>query len=324
MQLTPAQVEVAERRDGALCVVGGYGTGKTTALVARWRSLAAEHGPGRVAVIVRRASVVDDVRRRMLIAAVPTSRGPLVVTTFLGLALDLLRRHGPHGERLRLLAGDAQRALISQVLAEDQADPASLKQRWPSLHPFVVRRAFAPQLARAVLAYQASFLGLEELRTHAEAAGVAERWEELASFTDRYLSALDERGAVDPAGAVVRAALLLRDPAIAAAAQSRFAEVLVDDFETATFATNRFLNALAGVASRVAVAVTGNPDGPKGAGLPRPTTRRSSRSTDSTRPASRLRPGWSSVATRRWRPRPSRVNWLRPTITPRWTGPTWQ
>lgn len=108
-------------------------------------------------------------------------------------------------------------------------------------------------LAEAVCHYQASFLGREELRTHAHAAGVYDLWETVADAAEDYL-APDE---ADWASVLVRASLLLRDEAVLAAERGRFSHVLVDDFEAASFATNRLLTQLVGYGGPVVVA--GNP-----------------------------------------------------------------
>lgn len=121
----------------------------------------------------------------------------------------------------------------------------------------VVDRLGDPCVAEAVCHYQASFLGREELRTHADAAGVYGQWEGLADRADAYLADCERRGEADWAGVLVRASLLLRDPAVLEAERARFSYILVDDFESASFASNRLLTQLAGFGGKVAVA--GNP-----------------------------------------------------------------
>jgi hypothetical protein len=115
-----------------------------------------------------------------------------------------------------------------------------------------------PELADTICHYQASFLGLEELRTHADAAGQAERWEAMADAATQYLANLDQRHEADWAGLLVRASLLLRNDDVLAAERARFDHIVVDDFESASFATNRLLTQLAGRGGNVTVA--GNPD----------------------------------------------------------------
>lgn len=106
-----------------------------------------------------------------------------------------------------------------------------------------------PHMAEAICHYQASFLGLEELRTHADAAGCLDQWEEVAAAAV---------GVTTWASVLVDASLKLRDEAVLESVRSRFDAVLVDDFEAASFATNRLLSQLAGYGGPVAVA--GNPD----------------------------------------------------------------
>lgn len=147
-------------------------------------------------------------------------------TTFWRLACDILARHD---RPVRILSTEEQRAHVGDT-----------------------------EMADTICHYQASFLGLEELRTHAQAAGVADRWEHVGRRTEQYLAELGERGEVDWAGVLVRASLLLRDEDVLAAERAHFDVVLVDDFESASFVTNRLLTQLVGRGGDVVVA--GNPD----------------------------------------------------------------
>jgi hypothetical protein len=109
-----------------------------------------------------------------------------------------------------------------------------------------------------VIAFQASFLGDEELRVHCDAAGCLSLAEELITATRRHLDDLARRGLVDDGGALVQASMLLRDPDVLAAEQERFDELLVDDAQLLSFAGNRLLTQLAGPAGPIVLA--GNPD----------------------------------------------------------------
>jgi len=152
--------------------------------------------------------------------------------TFWDLAVDIISRHR---EPVRLLTTPEQHAIVASLQGRPE-----------------------PEVADAVAHYQASFLGVEELRTHADAAGVGGPWEELATFADVYLDHLREQGLVDWGGALVQASLVLRDDEVAAAERGRFDRVLVDDYEAASFATQRLLAQLTGRGGHVTVA--GNPD----------------------------------------------------------------
>lgn len=149
-------------------------------------------------------------------------------TTFWRLAADIVARHD---RPVRILSTEEHRALVGDIEAAD-----------------------------TMCHYRASFLGLEELRTHAHAAGVAETWERLGQLSEEHAADMAGRGESDWAGVLVRASLLLRDDAVLAAERDRFDLVIVDDFESASFATNRLLTQLVGRGGDVVVA--GNVDNP--------------------------------------------------------------
>lgn len=152
-------------------------------------------------------------------------------------AVDVLRRHG---HDVSLVSDADQMALLAPMLDGTTDAPAS-------------------DVARTLTAYQASFLGDEELRVHADAAGSLASAEVLIELTQRYLAAMRERGAVDRGGALVQASLALRDEAVLQAERDRFDELLIDDFQLATFGTNRLVSQLVGPAD-VPVTVAGNED----------------------------------------------------------------
>lgn len=226
-ELDDAQRAIVDHGDGPARVVAGFGTGATTALTERARRLRRD---GRNVLVTRPPDLASTV------------------------ALDVIARHD---RPRRLLSRSEQATRVARSLAsEGEAD-------WPSLHGELHHPAFATEVASTVLRYQASFLGREELLVHADAAGEVERWEELAAFTERYLAALDAAGEVDDAGALVGASLLLRDPAVLAAERALLDDIIVDDFQLATFATVRLLTQLAGADGNLVVA--GNPDAAVGA-----------------------------------------------------------
>lgn len=236
MRLTPAQRRVVDLPPQPARVTGGFGSGRTSALAARAVRWAAAGEP--VLAVCRTTAAA----RRF--EAVAQEAPGLTTTTFVDLALDVVHRHdGPVG----LVDGEGQRRIVG-ILLEDG---------WPEAGIDATDPLFIAEVASMVCHYQASFLGAEELRVHADAAGELDRWDALASFTDAYVAELRELKVVDWAGALVRAAMLLRDPAVAAAERERAPHVVVDDFEAASFATARLLTLLCGRLHDVVVA--GNP-----------------------------------------------------------------
>jgi superfamily I DNA/RNA helicase len=221
VNLSGGQSAVVKHGDGPARVTGAFGTGKTAALRERAKRLTAE-----------------DLR-------------PLLVNhrEVTALAAQIV---GRHGDSVRVIDGDEQRQVVVELLGNEGAS------EWPTLHDSLGDRAFAAELATTVLAYEGSFLGVEELRVHSEAVGGLDRWEELAAFTERYQAVLAERGQADSAAVVVTASLLLRDPLVCAIERERFDALMVDDYQLATFATARLITQLAGQGGNLVVA--GNAD----------------------------------------------------------------
>jgi hypothetical protein len=199
-----------EHGAGPLRVLGGFGSGISTALEARAERLRAEG------------------RRSLLLSH---SRSQLV-----DLAVEILRRRG--GRRVELVPSPSVLAALVSRVAPEGVD--------------------RHEAAATVVAFQASFLGDEELRVHADAAGCLAAAEGVIATTARHRAVLAGSGLVDHGGAVVEASLLLRDPEVLAAEQARFDELLVDDFQLASFATNRLLSQLAGPGGPLVVG--GNPE----------------------------------------------------------------
>ena len=210
-QLTDGQRAVVdhEATAGPCRVVGGFGSGLTTALAARAHRLRQQ---GRRPLLLGTADVVD-------------------------FAIRVLNRH--RDRSVSLLAGAEQIAVVAELV-----DPPL--------------RAHVADAAAALVGYQASFLGDEELRVHADAAGMLPAAEALIELAARYQRALASRDRVDAGGALVSASLLLRDPAVLDDERSRFDELLLDDFQLASFGINRLVSQLVGHGGPVTVA--GNPD----------------------------------------------------------------
>lgn len=207
-------------------VLGPALTGKTTALRARFQQAVGEPGTALCASPAAAAAFDAD------------------ATTFERLAAAIVARHA---QPLDVLSPAAAAEVVEALLADEG------KPEWPTLAGELDDPAFAAEVATTVCRYQASFLGDEELFTHADAAGELDRWEELARFTVRYLDALAARGAADWAGVLVQASLLLRRHEVAAAERLR-GPVVVDDWQRATFALHRLLSQLTGPGADVVVA----------------------------------------------------------------------
>lgn len=242
VDLTAEQLAAVEAEPGPVRIVGGFSSGKTTALKARADRLAAEADSRRVLVLTRSRTTAQ----RLHIEAAPG----VDVATFVDHAMAILTNH--HGP-IRLVERPEQQAVVEGLLTVEG------RLEWPTLHEYLHHVAFADEVADTVLKYQAARLTAEELDLQAAAANAAAAWHELNAFSERYIDALANRRAVDTAGALVQASLLLEDDTVRADERARYAAILVDDYELATIGANRLLLQLAGHGGNITV--TGNFDG---------------------------------------------------------------
>ena len=230
MQLTATQRRVVDHDAGRMRVRGAAGTGKTSALVARYIRLTENIDASRLLVVCRDRAAAIAFRDAVL----PDLTGgfdALPITTIHGVAYDLVARH--QGS-VRLLVGAEQRALVRELIdGEGEAE-------WPTLHPLLGRNAFVDEVSEAVLAYQGAL---------AHGAVIDDpRWRELAAFADRYLDVLDGRGCTDAAGLLVRA--------LASPAPDRFHHLLVDDHDPTRPVAVRLIEHIAADAQSLCAAGT--------------------------------------------------------------------
>jgi len=220
VELTAAQRHIVEHGGGALRIRGGPGSGKTTALVARYlRLVAAGQRPSSVLVVCHDRAAATRFRDKVL----PHLSGgfdALPFTTWFGVAFDLVTRsRGP----VRLLATSEQRALVRRLLAAESPGD------WPELGHLLRRPVFAGEVAAALL--------------DEEPGACAE----LDRFAQRYRATLEERGQVDRTGLLGAAADL------AVAESGRYSSILVDDHDAGARPQHRLLAVVGGDGNGVAV-----------------------------------------------------------------------
>ncbi|MGI8777208.1 MAG: PD-(D/E)XK nuclease family protein [Acidimicrobiales bacterium] len=243
LRLTAEQQAIVDSDAPVVHAVGTSGTGKTVSLVALYLRLVTHEPASSVLVLCASRGGAG----RFVDAVLPHLAGgfdALPVTTVWGLAFDLLARDG---DAPVLLTGADQREEVARLLAAD--GPA----RWPSAANLVGRRAFAAEVAGAVVDLESSFLGDDEVLARAEALGQGGRWADLVAFAARYRASLAEQGLVDAAGLLVAAARLLDRPDHGPN-DRRFSHVLVDDAHLGVAATGHLVRRLAEQGARVTVA----------------------------------------------------------------------
>jgi len=191
----------AETVDGPLLIVAGPGTGKTRTLTHRIAHLVAERGAAPencLAVTFSRRAAAEMEER--LAGLLPESSGRVLVATFHGLGLTMLREQG--GPELRV-ATPVERTEIARELFN--LSPSKAERLLEEIGRVRCRRAVDPDL---------------------------EISPELAGRTAIYEQALERRALVDFDDLLLRPLALLRDrPDLAAAYRARFRWISIDEYQ---------------------------------------------------------------------------------------------
>ncbi|MET8507562.1 UvrD-helicase domain-containing protein [Streptomyces sp. NPDC004787] len=259
--LDASQRAVVEHTDGALLVLAGPGTGKTTTLVeAVAARVEAGADPERLLVLTFSRKAAVELRDRM--AARLGGRRPPQATTFHSYCYALVRAHQDadlFAEPLRLLSGPEQDLAVRELLA-GQIDLARLglgHVRWPDeLRACLTTRGFADEV-RAVIARSRELgLGPEALGAFARRVGRPD-WGAAAGFLAEYLDVMDLQGVLDYTELVHRAVLLTESAA--PGTLPGYDAVFVDEYQDTDPAQVRLLRGLTAGTAATVVAF-GDPD----------------------------------------------------------------
>ena len=193
-------------------LLGPTGSGKTLALLNRALRLA-HRGEATLFVVAPPAA---QPLRSLVVRGRRLGDGEISVHTWASLAAMIYVSSG--GKR-RILDRVTEEALLCDMVAV-AADPS-----------------LAKRITAARRAYVESWLGFEELATHADAAEVADRWAFLNSVTEQFAGLCRARELIDQSTLMIEATHALR--ADAKGWQTRFPHVVLDDFESTTFAQYR-------------------------------------------------------------------------------------
>jgi len=235
--LNPAQ-RLAATTPAPLLVLAGAGSGKTETLIRRVANLILTgEVPERLLCITFTAKAANEMRNRL--AARLGERTPRWIGTFHAVMARLLIEDGtgvpglPRG--FAILGQRDARALLMQVAGVRDAKAAGLLLEAVSLlkNGLVTDPRHLPRSA-AVLRFES-----EELAR-------------AATVLPAYQAALSQRQALDFDDLIARPVMAMRaDPALANRWSSRWAEILVDEYQDTNHAQHALVRLLAGTAGRV-------------------------------------------------------------------------
>lgn len=224
--MTPAFTRVVEHRSGPLLVLGGPGTGKTTALVEAAARHIIEARPGRPLVLSFSRRAAQSMSARIAARVGGVVESPLAMTVH-SFCLGVARRFMPVGEvgELRLLTAPEQEARLRELLS------GLPHEAWPSsLRLAVGTRGFAAELRTFLARVRQLGLDPDDVIASGWRSGRQE-WVTAGGFFEDYLDVLDAEFAIDYAELIHRTRILLADPAVAATLRSEITSVFVDELQ---------------------------------------------------------------------------------------------
>jgi DNA helicase-2/ATP-dependent DNA helicase PcrA len=249
--LTLAQRQVVEWPAGPVLALGGAGSGKTTALRERFAHLV-EHGvePDRI-LFLTYAPAQADALREALEDRLRQPYEEIVVTTFAGLCARLLRDEGLEAGIDPFVTPVSAADRVAMLL--ERIDELALARHDLRGNPSALIGGVIARIDRL----KEELVSCEDYAAWAnglgdDAEGGRER--EFAALYAAHDRMLAEAGSLDTGDLVLNAFRLLRErPEAGARAAARFAHVLVDELQEASYAQGALLRMLveAGTGSNV-------------------------------------------------------------------------
>lgn len=247
------QLRVLGHRDSPLVVLGGPGAGKT-ALIVESALSRIEQGqdPNSILMLTYGRGRASELRDAVALRTTAIMHEP-IARTFHSLAFSILKmKASPDSSDPILMSGPEQEFFIRDLL---DGDIDLGKNYWPAdLEKALTTHGFVRELRDLILRASERNLSPDELRDLGREYG-EKYWESAAIFWKQYLevmdlqadSAGDAKRRIDPSQIVIEAYHHLKEnPSIAVDLRSRFATILVDEFQESDPAQRTLLRELAG------------------------------------------------------------------------------
>ena len=241
LELAPAQQKVRDLASSTLVpVFGSPGSGKTTALVARFLELVSQAAsPDQLVVIAATRESANSLRDQLALEYQGATSGPLA-KTLTSLAFSILAaRAKTNGEKAPVLvSGSEQDQLLKEVLAEVDSST------WPKNLDSTVRSltGFRTELRDLIAACLEHGVSPENLSAMGKAQGLIQ-WEASAKCYELYLEKLNQsdRARYDSASLLRSAAKQLESEGQLPVGLANLKAILVDDAQELTPAASEFL-----------------------------------------------------------------------------------
>jgi superfamily I DNA/RNA helicase len=231
-ELDVDQSRVVNHTQGAMRVLAGPGTGKTTTLVAamaaRLTGESALHADQVLGLTFGRRAALD--WRDQVTAAVGGGVVPLV-STFHSFCYALVRKFQADDIYLsatRLLSGPEQQVRSRQLFADAISDG---RLNWPTeLMPAVGTRGLAEEIRAVMSRTRSHIMDPEDLILLGQKSG-RQTWSAIGEFMNEYLDVLDAEGVLDYSELIHRAVLLSHRQDVRDYLHKTFKAIYVDEYQ---------------------------------------------------------------------------------------------
>lgn len=248
------QLRVVNHRIGAMRVLAGPGTGKTTTLVAamaaRLSGPDALHPNQVLGLTFGRRAAID--WRDQVTAAVGGGVVPLV-STFHSFCYALVRQFQSdelYVSATRLLSGPEQQVRSRQLFADAITDN---RLDWPEdLMPAVGTRGLAEEIRGVMSRTRSHIMDPQDLVDLGNSTG-RQTWASIGVFMDEYLDVLDAEGVLDYPELIHRAVLLSHRPDVQEYLHKTFSAIYVDEYQDTDPGQVALLKAMVNVDSALVV-----------------------------------------------------------------------